>query len=332
METRKTGLILGKFAPFHFGHQYLLEFAKARVDKLYVLIYEARETTNIPLSTRANWIRQIYPDVAVIAGHDAPTEDDHTERVMKLQDDYIVSMMPEKITHFFSSEWYGEHVSKALWAENVVVDQKREAVKVSATAIRTGKVPSHHFLHPIVNKDVVKKVLFVGAESTGKSTISEQAAVAFNTIWVPEYGRNYWNEFHDADGKLTADQLLGLAQLQRREEDLAFMTANRVVFIDTGAMTTRQYCKDYGHSVPLELDALVQSEKTRYDLVILCNPTIPYHEDGTRRGADVRMETHNKIVADLTIRGIPYYNLVGTNHEDRLAYLRRLLSMTLDIY
>ena len=57
METTTTGLILGKFAPFHRGHQYLLEFAKSRVSKLYVLIYGAEDKTDIPLTIRAEWIR-----------------------------------------------------------------------------------------------------------------------------------------------------------------------------------------------------------------------------------------------------------------------------------
>ena len=332
METRTTGLILGKFAPFHKGHQYLLEFAKSRVDKLYVLIYDAKETTHIPLETRADWIRKIYfPDVTVITGHNSPTADDHTAETMKLQDDYIVSMMPEKIDFFFSSEWYGEHVAQALGAKNVVVDKDRIQVPVSGTKIRNGEVPSYEYLHPIVNRDVVSKVLILGAESTGKTTLAQALAEKFNTTWVPEYGRDYWNEHHDDKGKLSAEQLVELAKIHRRHEEEAFQKANHIVFIDTGATTTRQYCRDYGYSVPMELDTMVHDERSRYDLFALCNTDIPFVQDGTRRSEKVRKETHKKIIADLTYRGIPYY-IVRGDLDTRVKNMSASIRKWLDIY
>ena len=330
MEKRTTGLVLGKFAPFHKGHQFLVEFAKVRVDKLYVLIYEARETTKIPLETRANWIRQIYPDVTVIAGHDAPTVEGTSEQVKKTQEDYIVKMMPEPITHFFSSEWYGEHVSKALGATNVLVDADRKTVPVSATKVRNGEVLSHEFLHPVVNRDVVKKVLILGAESAGKTTLARELANKYNTTWVPEYGRDYWNEHHDDKGNLTAEQLVELAKIHRKNEEDAFSKANHIVFVDTGATTTRQYCKDYGYSVPMELDTLVHDERSRYDLFILCDIDIPYEDDGTRRGEIVRKETQLKIKADLIYRGIPFHTITGPL-DFRLVLVENLVCGWLDI-
>ena len=324
MENTTTGLILGKFAPFHRGHQYLLEFAKERVNKLYVLIYDAKNVTDIPLATRANWIRKLYPDVIVIEGYNGPTEEGHTLKVVKLQEDYIIRMIPEKITHFFSSEWYGDHVSKALGATNVLVDADRKNVPVSATKVRNGEVATFSFLNPIVNRDVIKKVVLLGAESTGKTTLANSLAKTYFTLWVPEYGREYWDNHHDSDGKLTPDQLVELAKTHRAREEAAFKFANRIVFIDTGATTTRQYCRDYGYIVPLELDALVKSEESRYDIFILCDTDIPYVEDGTRRGAETRMETQQKIIKDLIDRGISYHTISG-NLENRMADMRRII-------
>ncbi len=64
MPTR--GLTLGKFAPFHNGHQFLIETALAEVDEAIVLVYDCPKTTAAPLSLRATWIRQLYPAVKVI--------------------------------------------------------------------------------------------------------------------------------------------------------------------------------------------------------------------------------------------------------------------------
>ena len=49
---KKTGLTLGKFAPLHKGHQYLIETALAEMDEVVVMIY-ATEVTDIPLNVRA---------------------------------------------------------------------------------------------------------------------------------------------------------------------------------------------------------------------------------------------------------------------------------------
>jgi NadR type nicotinamide-nucleotide adenylyltransferase len=331
MEKRTTGLVLGKFAPFHKGHQFLVEFAKVKVDKLYVLIYEARETTHIPLETRAGWIRHIYPDVTVIDGHDAPTVEGTSEQVKKIQEDYIVKMMPEPITHFFSSEWYGEHVSKALGATNVLVDADRKNVPVSATKVRNGEVSGADFLHPIVNRDIVRKVVILGAESTGKTTLTRELAKEYKTNWVPEYGRDYWDANHDERGNLTAEQLVELAKTHRMNEEKTFQLSNRIVFIDTGATTTRQYCRDYGYTVPMELDTMVHDERSRYDLFILCKTDIPYEDDGTRRGEKVRKETQEKIIADLTHRGIPFWCVSGTL-GDRIRHMKYGITKELGIY
>ena len=59
------GLTLGKFAPFHKGHQYIVETALAEMDELIVLIYNASDVTDIPLQVRAGWIRALYPRVTV---------------------------------------------------------------------------------------------------------------------------------------------------------------------------------------------------------------------------------------------------------------------------
>jgi len=62
----KIGLTLGKYSPFHIGHQKVIETALNEMDKVIVVIYNSPETTRIPISIRANWIRSIYPKVEVI--------------------------------------------------------------------------------------------------------------------------------------------------------------------------------------------------------------------------------------------------------------------------
>ena len=61
----KVGLTLGKYAPFHKGHQYVIETALEENDEVIVVIYNT-DVIPIPLYVRANWIRTLYPQVTVI--------------------------------------------------------------------------------------------------------------------------------------------------------------------------------------------------------------------------------------------------------------------------
>ncbi len=127
----KRGLTLGKFAPLHKGHQVLIE-----MDEVTVIIYDCPETICVPLNVRSNWIKQIYPNVQVKEAWDGPTVG-HSPDIKKMHEDYILQQLKLKnITHFYSGEFYGEHMSLALGAENRIVDSNRETVPVSGTAIR----------------------------------------------------------------------------------------------------------------------------------------------------------------------------------------------------
>ncbi len=68
---KTLGLTLGKFAPLHKGHQFMIETALQEVDELIVVIYETK-VTPIPHHVRANWIRRLYPEVRVIEAWDGP--------------------------------------------------------------------------------------------------------------------------------------------------------------------------------------------------------------------------------------------------------------------
>lgn len=60
------GLVLGKFAPLHKGHQRLVEASLAETEKTVVLIYDCEDLDTPPLQVRANWIRTLYPPVEVL--------------------------------------------------------------------------------------------------------------------------------------------------------------------------------------------------------------------------------------------------------------------------
>ena len=116
---------LGKFAPLHKGHQLIIDTALAETDHVLVLIYNCPDLTDVPLNVRASWIRDIYPNVEVMEAWDGPLEIGDTPQIKRMHEEYILNTLAgRQITHFYSSEFYGEHVSQALEPSSILPVQK----------------------------------------------------------------------------------------------------------------------------------------------------------------------------------------------------------------
>ena len=321
---KSHGLYLGKFAPLHLGHEFMIKEALRTVEKLTVLIYEAPGLTEIPLVQRANWIRALNPEIEVIECGDGPTDVTYESAGMREHELYVIAKLGgRKITHFFSSEQYGEHMSEALNARDIRVDPEREGIPISATKIREDLYKHRKFLSHSVYFDHLIKVVLLGAPSTGKSTLATNLAEHFKTTHMPEYGREYW-ESNNVQRRLTLEQLLEIAIMHReRELELAF-EANRYFFIDTNAITTEIFSHYYhGEALPL-LCELSNETRERYDLVILCGDDIPYDDTEDRSGETNRSEFQKATIDVLNSRGIKYHLVTGSIHE-RINEVSRIL-------
>jgi HTH-type transcriptional regulator, transcriptional repressor of NAD biosynthesis genes len=73
-----------------------------------------------------------------------------------MQEEYIASVVPLPVTHFFSSEWYGAHVSASLGALDVRVDEARVIAPISATMIRSNPRSFSGWIDPDVLRDVLE--------------------------------------------------------------------------------------------------------------------------------------------------------------------------------
>lgn len=305
------GLTLGKFAPLHAGHQFVIETALAEVERLIVMIYDAPETT-VPLPVRAAWIRALYPQAHVIEAWDGPTHIGSTPEIEAMHEAYILNAIAgNDITHFYSSEFYGAHVSRALGAIDRRVDEARRTVPVSATAIRSDPFAHRRFIAPLVYRDLIARAVFLGAPSTGKTTLAESAAAHFDTVWVPEYGREFW-ERHQVNRRLSPEQLVEIAEQHREREELAISDANRILFVDTDATTTFNFAHLYhGYAAP-RLEQLAHEARSRYDVFFLCDDDIPYDATPDRSGEAQRSVFQKQIRADLLRRKTPFITLRGT--------------------
>ncbi len=321
---KKIGMTLGKFAPLHHGHQHVIETALSEMDHTLVLIYDCPELDVCPLPIRAQWIRDLYPQVEVLEIWDGPSETGLDPAVTAKHDAYLKRKLAGRgITHFYSSELYGAHVSQALDAIDRRVDLNRTRFNISATTIRSSPFEYRQFLSPRVLQDLIIRVVFLGAPSTGKSTLTELVAKHFNTVHMPEYGREFW-ELHQTNRKLTQEQLLEIAVEHRRREDQLLADANRYLFIDTDATTTLQFSYYYHDVAHPELVQLANQTRDRYDYFFLCDTDFPYCDTWDRSGEVSRNAMQRRITQDLLARRIPFQILSGPLSQRLSVVVERL--------
>lgn len=183
----KKGLVIGKFYPFHAGHEYLIRVAQEGSDALTVIVCDDTRQT-IRGNVRAGWIRSVFPDVNVLVLPDVVSSDDSLGWAR-----YTVQALGYIPDIVFTSEDYGDAYARAMGSKHKKVDKARLHVPISSTKIREDMQSFSQYLPRVVRSYFVKRIAIVGAESTGTTTLAQDLAAYFKTVWVPEVGR-YFSE------------------------------------------------------------------------------------------------------------------------------------------
>lgn len=308
------GFVVGKFYPPHRGHKHLITEARAQVDRLVVMLAH-HPSQEIPGELRRVWLEEIHPDCEI---HLVPDELEDDSRQWA---EFTLRHLGRPPDVVFSSEDYGPEFAGFMGARHVMVDRERAAVPISASRIRTAPLDHLDFLEPCVRAYFVKRVVIIGAESTGKTTLARLLADHFETLWVPEFGREHWERkiagrrITDPPPSWTPDEFLEIAEEQQARENRAARAANRVLFADTNAFATGAWNERYHFARDPRVDAIGARDKA--DLYLLASPDVPFVQDGFRDGEHIREWMDRRFAEQLAGGPTPVVRLTG-------AYDRRL--------
>ena len=149
----KVGFTIGKFAPLHKGHQFLIETALNEMDKMIVVVYDT-DLVDIETEKRADWIKKMYPKVEIKFAHNPPSKYGLDKESVNIQMEYLTKIMEgEKLTHFYSSEKYGASVAKYMNLVDRRVDNERKEVPISASIVREDFEKNKKWISSNVYKD-----------------------------------------------------------------------------------------------------------------------------------------------------------------------------------
>ncbi len=165
------------------------------------------------------------------------------------------------------------------------------------------------------------RIVLIGAECTGKTTLAAALGEAFDEPFSPEYVRLYVNQLNRP---LNIDDLDPIAHGQRHTEDQAFAEARRFVFHDTNLLSTLIYARHYFAAQQDWLETLFQSRP--YHHYFLCEPDFPWVADpGQREGPHTRSALQEIFRQELISRNLPHTPVTGPLPE-RIALIQGVLA------
>ncbi len=309
----RTGLIIGKFLPPHLGHLHLIAEAQKQVDELTILVCSLPDEP-IPGSIRTTWMRELSPGATVIHVTDEnPSEPHQHPEFWELWTRTIRARVPHGPDIVFSSEDYGDELARHLGARHVSIDRDRLRFPITGTAIRERPFANWQYIPECVCPWFAKRVVLTGSECVGKTTLAQDLARHFATVWVREFGREYvdtigrWPDASDVDP---------IARGQIALEEASLRKANRIAIQDTDLISTAVYAEHYYGSCPAWIIDETMCRKA--SLYLLLDIDVPWIPDPPNRDRGHMREAMQALFRDaLAARGIEWVDIRGNWDERR---------------
>lgn len=157
----------------------------------------------------------------------------------------------------------------------------------------------------------LKRIVIIGPESTGKTTLSKQLAHEYQTVWIPEYARTYVEQlgrpYHYED-------VLHIAEKQVDLDVHYESLAKGFLFLDTDLIITKIWLLWIYNECPAWIDHYLSEKKT--DLYLLCNTDIPWVPDPVRENpGEMREKLFKTYKREIENLGYPCRIVSGTGEN-----------------
>lgn len=348
-----TGLVIGKFLPPHLGHHRLIEEALALAEVVDVVVCNEVDQRP-PAETRARLLSDIHPEASVHVVDDLcgwHTPDPCPDSCSAAWAEHLragrVGLAGRCWDVVVTSETYGERFAEELGAVHVAFDPDRSVVPARATDIRTDLAEGWSKLHPSVRRELVRKVVVVGAESTGTTSLTLDLASHLGVDPVLEFGRAHTEVLADRFGTIwdvewTSSDFAVIADGQEEAEARAlaalvddggrFGEQGPWLVCDTDLLATAVWHERYlGSSAPDLIERALRARCGPTLYVLTLPDGVDFEQDGLRDGEHLRHTMTERFREVLADQDVPWLEVAGDPAArlrcvtDRLAAMAPLL-------
>jgi NadR type nicotinamide-nucleotide adenylyltransferase len=168
---------------------------------------------------------------------------------------------------------------------------------------------------------MIRKIAIIGPECTGKTSLAQQLAEQYSTVWIPEYARTYIESL----GKpYTFNDVERIALFQRRQIYATYSEASQYIFFDTDLIITKVWFEVVYNKVPDWLDSAILN--SNFNTYLLCDTSLPWIADNVREnGGEMRETLFTRYKQNIELYGFNYSIITGVG-EERLINAIRYLS------
>lgn len=328
----RQGLVIGKFLPPHAGHHHVIERALERSRRVDVVVCD-NPGQRPAAPARVEWLSAVHPRARVVRVTDIcrhgvePCPPECSSRWAR----HLEQAGLGPYDAVFGSEPYIEPFARALVAESVVIDPARDRWPVSGAAVRGDLSHGWNYLHPVVRAGLVRRVVVVGAESTGTTTLARDLARRLGCPWVPEVGRAVSAHKAERAGGIeavdwTPSDFDQIATAQERLEDVTIIDwvadADRsrpgehgpLVVCDTDMLATAIWHRRYCATPAPHLAARARARPPA--LYVLTRPDgVAFVQDGLRDGEHLRATMTRWFEEALAVQPQPWIDVRGLPYE-----------------
>ncbi len=343
MYKYKVGMYGGSFDPLHVGHIHDIIRAAAMCEELYVMISWCSGRESASKELRYRWIlnsTRHLSNVRIIMVEDKAVskEEYNTDYYWEKGAEDIKNTIGKPIDAVFcGSDYYGTNRFESLYCpESEVVYFDRAEVPVSSTEIRTWATKHWDYIPAVCRDYYTRKVLVAGGESTGKSTLVQNLALAYNTNFVAEVGRETC-EYAGGEELMILDDLIENMIRQKDEVRKAAKSSNRILFVDTDVLTTGFYCNLLLEN-PEEKTKMVQLADSihwtnDWDMVLFLEPEgAAFVQDGTRNEEiKTQRKKYSEMLKAMFDRNQVKYFAISGDYLERFNKAKELIAQELKI-
>lgn len=332
MEEKIKGFIykVGMFGtcanPLHQGHISTIIKAASECEELFIVLSYSKNRNETDVHIRHKWIEQTIAylsNVKIIDIEDnASTKEAYSQADWKTGAEKVKQLINKHIDVIYcGSDYENDCPYMRYYPDTKIVFIERSKIPVSSTQIRNNPLVYWNYIAKAARPHFVRKVLIIGHESTGKSTMTQNLATLFNTEYVPEYGREVCERCGGTENMKKKD-FEEIIFYHRELIKNATFYANKLLFIDTDAITTHWYAKLSN----IEIQA---PKPDTFDLVIFLDSDVPFIQDGLRDERNNTIENRNKVSDDLKkfykSFGYDFYTISGSSYSERLEQILKIL-------